>query len=291
MALVAVASAKGSPGATTAVLAMGALWPRPVVVAECDTAGSDIAVRLAAADGGVLDPDRGLVTLAAAGRRGLRSDLVLSSTQQALGGLDVLLGVRTPEQAAGMGGLWPQLGPVLDGLEGYDVLADLGRLGAQTPQNAILASARLLIMVCRAEPGSVVHLRERIHVLARDLDPAGPHGVRIGVLVVADARRRRDAVRETFQALEHLETPVAHTWHLAWDSAGAAVFSGAVRSRPDRTLLVRSAMEVTAGVAHAVSPFFADRSARDAEPDPGAHDPDGIEPKPWQDSAVTAHAH
>jgi hypothetical protein len=115
--------------------------------------------------------------------------------------------------------------------------------------------------------------------------------VRIGVLVVADARRRRDAVRETFQALEHLETPVAHTWHLAWDPAGAAVFSGAVRSRPDRTLLVRSAMEVTAGVAHAVSPFFADRSARDAEPDPGAHDPDGIEPQPWQDSAVTAHAH
>lgn len=281
MALVAIASAKGSPGVTTTALVMGALWPRPVVVAECDTAGSDVAVRMPAADGGVLDGSRGLVTLAAAGRRGLRSDLVLTNTQQALGGLDVLLGLRTPEQAAGVGNMWPQLGSVFDGLEGYDVIADLGRCGAQTPQNAIMRSARLLLMVCRAEPSSVVHLRERTSVLAADLDPSNPNGVPIGVVVVADPRRQREAVRETSRAVEQMDAPVAGVWHLAWDPQGAAMFSGAVRSRPERTVLVRSAREVTTEVSRVVAPFFVEPTPSgppDAGPETGA----GIEPQPWQ---------
>jgi hypothetical protein len=284
MALVAVASAKGSPGATTTALVMGALWPRPVVVAECDTAGSDIAVRMPAADGSVLDGGRGLVTLAAAGRRGLRADLVLSNTQQALGGLDVLIGLRTPEQVAGVGNLWPQLGSVLDGLEGYDVIADLGRCGAQTPQNALMRSARLLVMVCRPEPSSVVHLRERISVLAQELDPGNPHGVPIGVVVVADPRRQREAVRQTFHAIEQMDAPVGHTWQLAWDPVGAGMFAGAVRNRPDRTMLVRSAHELTAEVSGVVAPFFVDtRSGRLEEAAPATTDPDdGIEPQPWQ---------
>lgn len=297
MALVAIASAKGSPGATTTALVMGALWPRPVVVAECDTAGSDVAVRMAAADGGVLDGGRGLVTLAAAGRRGLRSDLVLNHTQQALGGLDVLIGLRTPEQAAGVGNMWPQLGSVFDGLEGYDVLADLGRCGAQTPQNAIMRSARLLIMVCRADPTSVVHMRERINVLAQDLDPTNPSGVPIGVVVVADPRKQREAVRETFQALEQMEASIAHSWQLAWDPVGAGMFAGAVRNRPDRSTLVRSAREVTTEVSRIVAPFFVESSQRfDSQAVAPADDPakEGIEPQPWQrsenDNAVDREA-
>ncbi|MGH3385867.1 MAG: hypothetical protein ACRDO1_14925 [Nocardioidaceae bacterium] len=289
MALVAIASAKGSPGATTTALVMGALWPRPVVVAECDTAGSDIAVRMPAADGGVLDGDRGLVTLAAAGRRGLRSDLVLSNTQQALGGLDVLLGLRTPEQASGVGTMWPQFGAVFDGLEGYDVIADLGRCGAQTPQNALMRSARLLIMVCRAEPSSVVHLRERISVLAEDLDPANPHGTPIGVMVVADPKKRRDAVRQVFQAVEQMDVPVAYRWHLAHDPEGAAVFSGSVRNRPDRSVLVRSARAVTGEVARVVAPFFVEAQvgAYSSAP-PDDDEPEGLAPQPWQQPATNS---
>jgi len=298
MALVAIASAKGSPGVTTTALVMGALWPRPVVVAECDPAGSDVAVRMPASDGGVLDGGRGLVTLAAAGRRGLRSDLVLSNTQQALGGLDVLVGLRTPEQAAGVGNLWPQLGSVLDGLEGYDVLADLGRCGAETPQNALMRAARLLIMVCRADPASVVHVRERINVLAQELDPANPHGVPIAVVVVADPRRQREAVRETFRAIDQMDAPVAHTWQLAWDPQGASVFAGTVRHRPDRTTLVRSAREVTTEVSRVVAPFFVTAaSGHDGGDDPRPVDDGqregeaGIEPQPWQRSEVgSAHA-
>ena len=67
MALVAFASAKGSPGASTAALAVAALWPRDVLLADCDPAGGDVALRMPDPDGAPLDPDRGLVSLAAAG--------------------------------------------------------------------------------------------------------------------------------------------------------------------------------------------------------------------------------
>ena len=66
MALVALASAKGSPGVTTASLVFGALWPRQVLLAECDPAGGDVAIRMTAPAGAPLGSDRGLVSLAAA---------------------------------------------------------------------------------------------------------------------------------------------------------------------------------------------------------------------------------
>ncbi|HSS91257.1 MAG TPA: hypothetical protein VLL69_18210, partial [Streptosporangiaceae bacterium] len=74
MALVAVASDKGAPGVTTASVVLAAVWPRPVLLAECDPAGGDLRYRFRAADGGGLDPGRGLLSLAVAARRGLRPE-------------------------------------------------------------------------------------------------------------------------------------------------------------------------------------------------------------------------
>ena len=42
MGLLAVASAKGSPGVTTTSMLLAALWPRPSLVAECDASGGSI---------------------------------------------------------------------------------------------------------------------------------------------------------------------------------------------------------------------------------------------------------
>lgn len=69
MGLLAVASAKGSPGVTTAAMLIGGLWPRPSVVVECDPAGGDIATRMPSVTGDPLDPQLGLLSLVAAGRR------------------------------------------------------------------------------------------------------------------------------------------------------------------------------------------------------------------------------
>ncbi len=255
MGLVALASAKGSPGVTTTTLAMGALWPRPVIVAECDASGADIPLRMEQAAGGVLDPDRGLLSLAAAGRKGLRSDLVLAHTQRVIGGLDVLVGPRVPEQAAGMTNFWPLLGAALDALPGRDVLADCGRIGATTPQTAVLRAARLLVLVCTAEPSSVVHLRERLTVLAGVLDPASPVGTPISVAVVADPKAR-DAVAQVRETLQRTEVPLRHIWHLAYDERGAGFFKGRVTGRAEKTPLVRSARPATEEAAAVVAPFF-----------------------------------
>jgi hypothetical protein len=255
MALVTLAAAKGSPGVTTTALVMGALWPRPVLVAECDAAGADIPLRMPADDGGVLDPDRGLLSLAAAGRKGLHPQLVLDHTQHVIGGTEVLAGVRVPEQAAGMTNIWPMLGPALDGIAGYDVLADAGRIGATTPQSALLRSSRLLILVCTTEPSAVVHTRERLNTLAPLLDPDSAVGTPIAVFVIAEPKSR-DAVAEVRETFKRTEVPLLGVWHVAHDPKGAGFFKGRLVGRADKTLLVRTAREATHEVASIVEPFF-----------------------------------
>lgn len=248
MGLVAVASAKGSPGSTTTALVLGALWPRPVIVAECDPHGGDVALRMAAADGGVLDPERGLLSLAAAGRKALHAELVPTHTQRVVGGLDVLVGVRTPEQAAGLVHSWGQLGPILARLSGRDVIADLGRLGASTPQTVLLPAATDLLLVCDALPSNVVHLRDRIGALEPKLRPRSSTGTRIHVVVIADPKRVQ-AVREIREALERASAPVSAVHHLAADPKGAGFFAGRIDGRADRTLLVRSVRPLAARLA------------------------------------------
>ncbi|MGH3505537.1 MAG: hypothetical protein ACRDQA_32290 [Nocardioidaceae bacterium] len=255
MGLVAVAAAKGSPGVTTLALAMGALWPRQAMVAECDAAGADIPVRMQSVDGGVLDPDRGLLSLAAAGRKGLHSDLVLGHTQRVVGGLEVLVGARVPEQAAGMSSMWPLLGPAFDGIAGYDVIADCGRVGATTPQTALLRAAHLLVMVGTTEPSSVVHLRERLLALAPVLDPTSPMGTPIAVALVAPPKAHT-AVDQVKDALGRTEVPLRDVWHIAHDPKGAGFFKGQVAGRADKTLLVKTATVAAERAAAAVEPFF-----------------------------------
>jgi cellulose biosynthesis protein BcsQ len=86
MALIAIAADKGAPGATTTALALAAVWPRPVLLAECDPAGGDLVYRLPAADGGRLDQRRGLLSLAVAARRGLQPHQVWSTPRRSTAG-------------------------------------------------------------------------------------------------------------------------------------------------------------------------------------------------------------
>ena len=69
MSVVAIVGAKHSPGATTLAVALASAAPvdQRALVVEADPAGGDIAARA----GMSLDP--GLLTLAAAGRRGVDS--------------------------------------------------------------------------------------------------------------------------------------------------------------------------------------------------------------------------
>ncbi|WP_370614114.1 hypothetical protein [Mumia sp. Pv 4-285] len=254
MALIALASAKGAPGVTTTALVLGALWPRPVLVAECDPSGADIATRMPRDDGGSLDPQTGLLSLAAAGRRSLHAGLVDMHTQRVLGGLEVLAGPQFPEQAGGLATAWSQLGPVLSRMPQHDVVADLGRIGALTPQNALLASADAVLLVVDTAPSSVVHVRHRLRPVTDTV--GGAYGAPVHVAVVAPPKRTQ-VVREIRDALEATDVELAGVHHVAYDERGAHLFQGQTHARPDKLALIRSAgplvSELAAAVAH-VSP-------------------------------------
>ena len=147
MALIAVAADKGAPGVTTTALALAAVWPRPVLLAECDPAGGDLLYRLPAAEGGRLDQRRGLLSLAVAARRGLQPQQVWEHAQKLNGGLDILIGVADAEQGAGLNccggrsaGCWPPSRQA-------DVIADCGRLGVDGPVYDLLAEASSIVLL------------------------------------------------------------------------------------------------------------------------------------------------
>jgi hypothetical protein len=253
--LLAVASAKGSPGVTTTSMLLAALWPRPSLVAECDASGGDIAWRMPSASGQPLDPQRGLLSLVAAGRRTLHPQLVEEHCQQVIGGLDVLVGVGSSEQVTAISH-WRDLGTLFSALPGIDVVADLGRLGADAPQSALLSHAGAIVLVVDTVPSSVIHLRER---LRRVYEQTAGSGVPIYVVVVAPSGRSR-AVLEIRDTLERSIARRVGVHHLVHDEKGAAFFLGNVQGNPERTRLVRSARTIVTELAGRTAEYFTEAS-------------------------------
>ncbi|HEY8482411.1 MAG TPA: hypothetical protein VIL71_21505 [Spirillospora sp.] len=283
MALIALAADKGAPGVTTAAVALGAVWPRPVLVAECDQAGGDLVYRLPAAapdagdgsgDGGMLNPSRGLLSLAATARRGLRPDQIAEHCQRLVGGLDILVGTTNAEQAQAMSWLWGPLGRAFAGLDPVDVIADCGRLGADTPLIDLLREADLVVLLTRATLEQVAHLRERVATLTAQLRDGPP----VGVLVLADPRDFRTSINEVDRILagareraraagadDRPGPSVTVLGGLALDPKGAELLAGRWGGRLDRSLLIRSAREVAATLAERIAMT---RPAPAAEPPP-----------------------
>ena len=174
--LVAVAQGR-SCGATTATLALAAAWPAPVLVAELDPAGGDLAVRFG------LSANTGVLSLAASGAERIGADTVAEHTQVA-DGLSLLVGPPGPEQAAAaLGGLGPALAGALGALGDVDVLVDCGRLApASAVVSEVLPRAGLVLLVAATTPAGVVHLRHRLAALP----PAV--AVRTAVALVGEGR-------------------------------------------------------------------------------------------------------
>lgn len=268
MGLVSLASAKGSPGVTTAAMLFGALWPRPTLVVEADPSGGDVALRMPGSDGAALDRQLGLSSLVAAGRKSLYPALVDVHAQELVGGQQVLAGLSAPEQARGIT-QWDELAALFAELPGSDVIADLGRIGSSTPQNVLLERSVSCVLLVDALPSNVVHMRERLRRLKETFGPTS--GPSLSVVVVAPAKRSR-AVREVAEALERAELEVAGLHHLAHDPAGAGFFLGQVKGDPRRTQLVRSAQPIVDELAERAEAFFVEppvsgRSEPSAEPD------------------------
>lgn len=232
-------AAKGGPGVTTAAVALGAVWPRPAIVAECDPSGGDLALRLNAEGGRPLAQDRGLLSLATAVRGNAADSALSDHVQTAAGGLEVLVGASTPAQASALDPLWPALGVHMAATEDRDVIADCGRLTPPTVALQLEHGARLLVLVVRATTTGMAHLRPLLVDLAdRDVT---------ATVVVLPVRVPRggsrvevdDVVRQTSGRLQ----PVV-VGPLALDPTGAAGLAGEWTRRLDRTPLVESARRV-----------------------------------------------
>ena len=266
MALIAIASDKGAPGVTTAALALAAVWPRPVLLAECDQAGGDLVYRFPAAGGGHLDPRRGVLSLAVVARRGMQPQQVWEHVQKLHGGLDVLAGVTNAEQGAGLSLLWGPIGKALAGLPQADVIADCGRLGADGPLYDLLIEATTVVLVSRVHVADVIRLRDRAAAFAAAAQSRGRRGFGVGVVVVAEHKKFRAALGEVQHVLGQANAPATVLGGIAHDTKGADLLSGEWGGNLDRTMLIKTAREVAQQLAQGLPPI-GDPAATPGYPD------------------------
>jgi hypothetical protein len=241
MPLIAVVSAKGAPGVTTLTVALAALTPG-AVAADLDPDGGDLALRYRREDGAPLDLDQGLLSLAASLRRDpgdfVGAGPIDAHLQVAAGGLEVLLGVKGPDQAIGLGPLWSPLARALTESD-RAVFADCGRVGPASPAMPVLLVADAVIVLARAEIDELAHLRERLRFLVATLPSRYSGRARVGVVLVAGERDRAAGPR-TEQLLRASGVAVSVLGTIADDARGAMRLRGLSHGRVGRTTLVRS---------------------------------------------------
>lgn len=212
----AVCSVKGSPGATTTALGLGAVLPtsaRPVV-AECDPGGGDLAARHG------LSVRRGLLTMATAARSMAGPAVLLDGHTQPvrLGGRAVPV-VAAPAGAAQARAALSVVGAASSVLDPTDrvVVADCGRAEPSSPAWPLLASAPVVLVVVRGAVEAVARLVEFADDLVRTAER------RAGLLVAAGGPYGVDEIGEL---LHRRGTPLPVVGVLPHDPRAAAVLAG-----------------------------------------------------------------
>lgn len=242
MGLFVLAAAKGSPGVTTSAVVLAGVWPGDPILADLDPAGGDIALRYRDATGAPLDPDRGLLSLGAAVRRGNTEVLVTDHVQQISGGLDVLVGVSSPSQVQGLGPTWQHLAGALRSVPGRDVIADCGRLMPGSATVPVLQNADAVLMIARPTLEGLSHLRERI----REVMQLGSY-VPVGVALIASYRERR-TIPDVQAVLDQAGLPARVLGVFAEDEKAAYAVQIGDSRRARQSLLLRSATSITDGL-------------------------------------------
>ncbi|MFI6031396.1 hypothetical protein [Amycolatopsis magusensis] len=220
--LISFCSLSGSPGVSTAALALGWTWPRHALVAECDPAGG-----------------RGLAVFDPAGALGSRSvfDAMLGARsmpmQRALwnqaitlpdgtGRHFLLAGAQSRRQAESLD--WQRLAAAFGELDPVDILADCGRLRGRGTPNAVLAASDFVVVVVRNDRHSLHTLISSLDVVNEETGLVGHRDDGLAVLLVHPhpGLARPFAGREV---AKQLEVPVVG--ELPWHPATAAQFSDA----------------------------------------------------------------
>ena len=251
MSLVCLCSVHGSPGVTTTALALAGAWPegRRCLLVEADPFGGVLAARFGLRD------TPGLTSLAAASRNGLDGDVVWRHAQQLPGGVPVLVGPPSADQAhAVLRDLVSPLGDWCAGSTEVDVIADCGRLAPGSSTVVAFQQADGVLLLTRPTPDQ---LRPAAHRLAT-LGVAGP---RARLLLVGDSPYGAAEVASG------LSVEVAGV--MAWDPRTAGALCGAVGGKVlRRSPLVRAAVSLAERLAVELSAAVADGTG--ARPRPSA---------------------
>ena len=225
MSLVGLCSAHGSPGVTTTVLALAATWPedRRCLLVEADPFGGVIGARYGLGD------TPGLSSLAAVARKGLDEEAVWSHVQHLPGGVPVLVGPASADEAHAV------LRDVAGALAGWcvtqtdvDVIVDCGRIAPASPTVELLAKADAVLVLTRP-------FADQLRPAAHRLVALEASGAAASLLLVGDSPYGPDEVAATLKA------DVGGV--IAWDPRTAAVLTGTRGAVRDlrRSPLVRSA--------------------------------------------------
>ena len=213
MAVVALASASGSPGVTTTALGLALAWPRPVLLVEADpTGGSGL---LAGYFRGTREYNVGLIELALTASN--LSDALPDVAHPIEGtAVSFVAGTRSRTQAAALRDLWAPLADALGELEssGQDVIIDAGRLGLDGSPVPLLDAADLAMLVSRTTLPALSALRSWADAFERpqlDLHQSG-------VLLVGEGQPY-----DAREVASVVSLPVLSS--LPDDAAAAAVFS------------------------------------------------------------------
>ncbi|MFB7947908.1 hypothetical protein ACFC6L_23680 [Kitasatospora phosalacinea] len=206
MTVVAVLGGPGAPGATSGALALLLSWPlrpgRRVLLVECDPDGGAV---LAGALEGRVEAVYGLRNLAVADRRGLLAETLweqlLDVSPQGTGERLLLPGLTDPAQAPGLAYTWEPLVEALHALEpqGYDVLLDLGRSGANGPMAVLARRADVVAATVRTTLRGLSAARPRIAALREDLDTHGTGSDGLGLLLVTEGPYPESEVSRQFR--------------------------------------------------------------------------------------------
>lgn len=226
MSILVLASAKSSPGVTTACLALAGVWPqgRGVRIIEADPDGGTLAARLG------LAAEPGLSTFAIASRRAAASDEVGRHSQTIPGGeVTVLVAPPTGEQVGRSLGILADRLPSCLREDDGDALVDIGRIRPGTPAWPLVEAADAVLLVARPRVEELQQLPARLRALRAA-------GSKVGLLLVGDEPYPRTEVASA------LDVEVVGV--LADDARGAAALYGEGDGRLARSALVRSARDV-----------------------------------------------
>jgi hypothetical protein len=208
MAMICLVSAKNSPGVTTTAVALAEVWPRPVLLAECDPRYSDI---LAGYQQGTGDMTKGLLGLAAVHQRtNIQHEIhnyvqALSPNSEAR----LLAGIQVPAQAAGVSVLWEPLSQILPTMvvkrRPVDVIVDCGPVHAAYAPMPLIRRADLVLLVTGDHLEHVRAAHDSAQYLSTQLVQARPYsdpkwGL-AGVVIPPSTQRHnsRKAIQQTLE--------------------------------------------------------------------------------------------